>query len=457
MLEKYESAIEKIRRIDDLKDELRALKGEDDKLSSSATVYRKKNDHRERAGNDGAITRINDRRATVSKREALVKAEIKSLRNEVYDILSECFAEAKSEEHRAKVREACIYASDGRYVISEVGKTPAGFTKCRIIGKRFTRSEENDGKVERIVRGGIKNTSGRFLILPEIVVYVYDKDRVEGEYVAVNEYYSRGGKSAKETTETDTDEIEKRIARENKESKGGEALESVKERFVNRSSLIALCFALVWAGFSFWAAMKGAAGIIGNDIIRFSVAYAAISLAVAFSSAMNGRENSDGDLFSLLSLYGGALSAFSLAVSKDPIAALPLPASMFVGGLITAVLPERRKNGEENARMKLVVRIALGVWLGLLIRAVGQSDQDFAMFFNCALAAVGLFGCVCVLVLLKNKDPRNVNSLKAYLAATAVCVGVIALALKPVACVIMSVSALTFAIFALMYGDGDNV
>ena len=162
-------------------------------------------------------------------------------------------------------------------------------------------------------------------------------------------------------------------------------------------------------------------------------------------------------MFSLFSLYGGALSAFSLAVSKDPIAALPLPASMFVGGLITAVLPERRKNGEENARMKLVVRIALGVWLGLLIRAVGQSDQDFAMFFNCALAAVGLFGCVCVLVLLKNKDPRNVNSLKAYLAATAVCVGVIALALKPVACVIMSVSALTFAIFALMYGDGDNV
>ena len=64
---------------------------------------------------------------------------------------------------------------------------------------------------------------------------------------------------------------------------------------------------------------------------------------------------------------------------------------------------------------------------------------------------------MCVLVLLKNKDPRNVNSLKAYLAATAVCVGVIALALKPVACVIMSVSALTFAIFALMYGDGDNV
>ena len=114
--------------------------------------------------------------------------------------------------------------------------------------------------------------------------------------------------------------------------------------------------------------MKGAAGIIGNDIIRFSVAYAAISLAVAFSSAMNGRENSDGDLFSLFSLYGGALSAFSLAVSKDPIAALPLPASMFVGGLITAVLPERRKNGEENARMKLVVRIALGVWLGMLMR-----------------------------------------------------------------------------------------
>ena len=96
MLEKYALAINKIRRIDDLKDELRSLKGEDGKLSSSAMV--------------------------VSKREALVKAEIKSLRNEVYDLLSECFAEAKSEEHRAKVREACIYASDGRYVISEVSK-----------------------------------------------------------------------------------------------------------------------------------------------------------------------------------------------------------------------------------------------------------------------------------------------------------------------------------------------
>ena len=58
MLEKYASAINKIRRIDDLKDELRALKGEDGKLSSSAMVYRKKNDWREKAGNDDAISRI---------------------------------------------------------------------------------------------------------------------------------------------------------------------------------------------------------------------------------------------------------------------------------------------------------------------------------------------------------------------------------------------------------------
>ena len=52
MLEKYALAINKIRRIDDLKDELRSLKGEDGKLSSSAMVYRKKNDWREKAGND---------------------------------------------------------------------------------------------------------------------------------------------------------------------------------------------------------------------------------------------------------------------------------------------------------------------------------------------------------------------------------------------------------------------
>ena len=118
MLEKYESAIDKIRRIDDLKDELKTLKGENVKISSSTAVYRKKNDWREKNQNDAAIKSLNERRYAVSKREALIRAEIKSLKAEVYDILSECFAEAATEEHRAKIREACLYASDGVALIS---------------------------------------------------------------------------------------------------------------------------------------------------------------------------------------------------------------------------------------------------------------------------------------------------------------------------------------------------
>lgn len=56
MLERYDSAIDKIRRIDGLKDELRALKGEDGKLSSSAAVYRKKNDRREKSATTTPLT-----------------------------------------------------------------------------------------------------------------------------------------------------------------------------------------------------------------------------------------------------------------------------------------------------------------------------------------------------------------------------------------------------------------
>ena len=83
MLEKYESAIDKIRRIDDLKDELKTLKGENGKISSSTAVYRKKNDWREKNQNDAAIKSLNERRYAVSKREALIRAEIKSLKAEV--------------------------------------------------------------------------------------------------------------------------------------------------------------------------------------------------------------------------------------------------------------------------------------------------------------------------------------------------------------------------------------
>lgn len=518
MLEKYALAINKIRRIDDLKDELRSLKGEDGKLSSSAMVYRKKNDWREKAGNDDAISRINERRTTVSKREALVKAEIKSLRNEVYDLLSECFAEAKSEEHRAKVREACIYASDGRYVISEVGKTPSSFGKCIIVGKRYTSDESKDGRVEKLVRGGVKNTSGRFLIFPEVVVYAYDKYKTEGEYVATYEKFSRGGKIVAETpikeikkiedftfdeppeeyrtansegfyeeaeptenydygasgekteydynvkpatettgvkpdaTEPETKKSEPIVAPTQKaDDRTNETLEAVKEKFVNRSSLVALLFAVVWAGFFLWATLIGVdKETFWETPVKFAVVY--FGIVVASTIAAKGKN----EVFALFSLYGGALSAFCLAASKNPLVALPLPVAMFVGGLISTFISATAKNKAANAdTVALLEKVAFGVWAALLARSLFGQD-GFGLFYACADSAVGAIAVSCAALLFKAKDPAAKRALKSYSIGAAAYALVAAFAFGAEMCVIIAVGACALiAAVAVLFGNDD--
>lgn len=518
MLEKYASAINKIRRIDDLKDELRALKGEDGKLSSSAMVYRKKNDWREKAGNDDAISRINERRTTVSKREALVKAEIKSLRNEVYDLLSECFAEAKSEEHRAKVREACIYASDGRYVISEVGKTPSSFGKCIIVGKRYTSDESKDGRVEKLVRGGIKNTSGRFLIFPEVVVYAYDKYKTEGEYVATYEKFSRGGKIVAETpikeikkiedftfdetpeeyrtansegfyeeaeptenydygasgekteydhnakpamettdvkpdaTEPETKKSEPIVAPTQKaDDRTNETFEAVKEKFVNRSSLVALLFAVVWAGFFLWATLIG---VDKNTFWETPLKFAVVYFGIAMVSAIAAKGKNE--VFALFSLYGGALSAFCLAASRNPLVALPLPVAMFVGGLISTFISASAKNKSANAdTVVLLEKVAFGVWAAFLARSLfGQIGFD--LFYVCSASAVGAIAILCAALLFKAKDPAAKRALKGYAIGAAAYALVVSFAFRVEICVIIAVVACALiAAVEVLFGNDD--
>ena len=433
MLERYDSAIDKIRRIDGLKDELRALKGEDGKLSSSAAVYRKKNDRREKIGNDDAINRINDRRNTVSKREALVKAEIKSLRSDVYDILSSCFAEAKSEEHRAKIREACIYASDGRYEISEVGESPSDFGKCKIVGKRFTRDKDKDGKVESVLRGGIRNSSGRFLLLPEIVLYVYDETRTEGEFVSANEYYGN------ETVEKTTDAKSVKTVKEKGETLGEAKPDAFGSRFVNRSSAIAL-----------WATFIGGIGNNRYVPFGFGAAYVAVSAVVAAYSFSRKSGAEGSDVFSLFSLYAGALSSFALAQSADPVAAIPLPAGMFLGGLITAFAPAPARDYEnkDGYAAALVRRMTVAVWFGLLACAVKTGGEEFNLLFDCILAVFCLAGFVLALLSIKSRNSAASKTIKGLALSASLAIGVASFALKIQAAIAVVAAAAVIAAVA---------
>lgn len=447
MLERYDSAIDKIRRIDGLKDELRALKGEDGKLSSSAAVYRKKNDRREKIGNDDAINRINDRRNTVSKREALVKAEIKSLRSDVYDILSSCFAEAKSEEHRAKIREACIYASDGRYEISEVGEYPSDFGKCKIVGKRFTRDKDKDGKVESVLRGGIRNSSGRFLLLPEIVLYVYDETRTEGEFVSANEYYGN------ETVEKTTDAKSVKTVKEKGETLGEAKPDAFGSRFVNRSSAIALVCALCYSAFALWATFIGGIGNNRYVPFGFGAAYVAVSAVVAAYSFSRKSGAEGSDVFSLFSLYAGALSSFALAQSADPVAAMPLPAGMFLGGLITAFAPAPARDYEnkEGYAAALVRRMTVAVWFGLLACAVKTGGEEFNVLFDCILAVFCLAGFVLALLSIKSRNSAASKTIKGLALSASLAIGVASFALKIQAAIaVVAAAAVIAAVVAIV-------
>lgn len=402
MLEKYESAIDKIRRIDCLKDELKSLRGDDGRLSSSASVYRKKNDWRDKAANDAAITDINERRSVIGKREALVKAEIKSLRAEVYGILSECFAEAKSEEHRAKIREACLYASDGRMLVSQTGSSPSDFGKCKIIGKRVTRDESLDGKVERVVRAGIRNASGKFIILPEVVLYSYDAVQEEGEYSVVNEFYPHAVVRP----------IKKDSVRPVR-SKQSDAMDAVRERVSSRQSVVALICSLVYSAFYLWATLIGvSSSVFGGIIVRFAIGYVLAAALVILSGYSRKISRLTDGTFALFSLYAGVLSAFALVFSKAAVKAFCLPLAMALSGIATVTLYPSDKGKKTTEAGGLVLPSLLGAILGLLcswillicsgLRGSGALCS-FEVFAYCVLAFVSVSGVVASVVSFKRR------------------------------------------------------
>ena len=411
MLEKYESAIDKIRRIDDLKDELKSLKGEDGKLSSSAVVYRKKNDWREKNANDAAIKDINDRRYAISKREALIRAEIKSLRAEVYDILSECFAEALTEEHRAKIREACLYASDGAALISQAGRTPAAFGKCKIVGKRVTHDEKLGGKVEKLIRAGVRNTSGKFLILPEIVIYDYDETAVEGEYTAVIEYYPSNKRNAEVYTPVKGEETESGNTQDVKKRSGGnDAMNVVRGKFVSRASLVALVAALLFFGFYLWATVsKIAVGSFKTKIARFAVAYFLISLFVTVASNAKKKIVVTDGTFPLFSLYAGALSAFTLVFSDIPTYSFALPLSMLLGGIIGLALIPSASGESRNPAAGVLLSAAVGACLGFAVSGLYLSGVT--IFVYAVLGCVTVAGLAFSIVVCTVKNVAAIENL----------------------------------------------
>lgn len=455
MLELYSSAIDKIRRIDVLKDELRALKGEDGKLSSSITVYRKKNDWREKDGNDGAISRINDRRAAVSKREALAKAEIKSLRAEVYDLLSVCFAGAKTEEHRAKIREACLYASGGAAMISQTGNVPSAFGKCKIVGCRATRDITLDGTVEKIVRAGVKNTSGRFIVLPEVVVYRFDENSAEGEYSVLNERYPEDSKPREFKPVVDyVDEVEPstediypaptEILRETseplpKEEKPPKVIGGGK--FGGKKSLVALLIAAVWVGFYISAALlKVAAGEFGNEIWKYAVSYLAFSLVRTFAVLVSHENRSDGDLFALFSFYGGALSAFALIWSASPEKSFALPLAMLLSGIISLTVNPAGGEKTKNSELSVASYVAAGVVLALAVYNIyisagiadDKAQKIFAFVAFCFVEGAGVGALIAAYLKKGGKNiAYSLFGFSAFSAVAALCyenaIGIIAL------------------------------
>ena len=162
------------------------------------------------------------------------------------------------------------------------------------------------------------------------------------------------------------------------------------------------------------------------------------------------------EVFALFSLYGGALSAFCLAASKNPLVALPLPVAMFVGGLISTFISATAKNKAANAdTVALLEKVAFGVWAALLARSLFGQD-GFGLFYACADSAVGAIAVSCAALLFKAKDPAAKRALKSYAIGAAAYALVAAFAFGAEICVIIAVGACALiAAVAGLFGNDD--
>ena len=142
MKELYGTAIQKMKRKDFLDDIIREKTVEESNITQEVAVLRKKNGRQTGTDYDLRIYQLNMKKASISKLITKCKVEIKNLKQEILDILVECYAKADLPENRQKVKSALNHAFGGKMELLTADDVGGIWGDCEIVGAVTTQDKK---------------------------------------------------------------------------------------------------------------------------------------------------------------------------------------------------------------------------------------------------------------------------------------------------------------------------
>ncbi|MBQ7373145.1 MAG: hypothetical protein IJW64_01100 [Clostridia bacterium] len=381
MKELFSQAIQKMKRKDFLDDVVREKTAEGNSLTQELSLLRKKNGSRSGGELDLKIYQINAKRAQIDKIIAKCKAEIKVLKKDILDLLTDCYVKANAPELISKVESAVYHAFEGKVKILSDKDAGGVNGDCQIIGVIITHDKKKKFTTAKLIKAGAKNSQGVYLIRPQIVVYEYDKKQEEGIFRA------------------ETDEYKKKV----KERKKSKTLTYLKGVYFNKNTLLSLAFTLIYALFAVWACVGGFAdGCYLNLSLRYTaVIFSALSI-ITLATLKTAKR---GGLMDMIPLTAVLVSIVGFACSVgygDLFKALVFPSALLIYGVVALILRAKFANGKDDSdKFGLPVAIFLGVIVGFVF---GKMAKGPSVYWITAISVFGvIFISSAVFAIVKKK------------------------------------------------------
>lgn len=399
MKELFSQAIQKMKRKDFLDDVVREKTAEGNTLTQELSALRKKNGSRVGGELDLKIYQINARRSSLDKIISKCKTEIKALKKEILDILTDCYVKADAPELLAKVESAIYHTFEGKVKLLSDKDAGGVMGDCQIVGVIITHDKKKKFTTAKLVKAGAKNSQGVFLHRPQIVVYEYDKKQEEGIF------------------RPETDDYKRKI----KERKKSKTLTYLKDVYFNVNSLYAVGFALVFAVFAVWANLGGFAEKCFAPLqVRYTAVIGGACLTFTLATLKTCKKGGIADVLPLVTILVSIVSFACVGGYSVLLKAILFPVTTLIYGIGAIVL--RAKFGEEKQEkdgITYVASLLFGVVLAFTFRHCSQAPSVYRIIFISVIGVI--FGLSAYLSVAKKRAKIGVIASHLSIAGSVFC------------------------------------
>ena len=400
MKEIFSQAIHKMKRKDFLDDIVREKTAEISEIVAEVASLRKKNGVRTGTDLDLKIFQANAKKAEIEKLISKCKAEVKALKAEILELLTDCYAKTDKPEYKAKIEAAAYHAFDGKIKLLSDKEVGGLWGDCEIIGAIITHDKRKKNTTAKLVNAGAVNSTGMLLKRPKIYVYVYDKKQEEGILLPENDSF-------------------KTRAKQKKESK---FLKYISSTYLNDNVYFALGCVLLYSIFAIWAAVGGFATTLYGELqIRYPLALGLCLGIITLTTLKTAKKGGIADFLPIIAIDVAIVSFACSFGYENVLRALLFPIILFVYGVIALLM--RYKWGSEasgKTSLEYVLPIIAGILVMLVFKKMGRAPKSYWVTALCTFSAI--FIASAVLSILKRKTKIGAQCRAVCVAGTAFCI-----------------------------------